>query len=101
MKFGSLQELIDLAHAVEERNMVVEKNREDFLTKHLKTSVATKWTMAKPNGGWTRILGGSDSTQTTSLNPTVTRGTDIKSTSNEKQSSTNSVSLSNSKTSDN
>lgn len=41
MKFGSLQEMLDLAHNVEERNLVAEKNREDFLSKHLKTAAAT------------------------------------------------------------
>lgn len=52
MRFGSLQKMMmDLAHNVEERNQVVEENREDFLSKHMKIVVATKWTVAKPNGG--------------------------------------------------
>lgn len=55
MKFGSLQELMDLAHSVEERNTVVERSTEDFLAKHLKTAVATKWNMAKPNGVGLRV----------------------------------------------
>lgn len=48
MRFGLLQEMMDLAHKVEERNMVVEHNREDFLSKHLKTAAATKWTVTRP-----------------------------------------------------
>lgn len=50
---------MDLANKIEECNWVVEKNREDFLSKHLKTVVAAKWAVENPNGGWARILGGS------------------------------------------
>lgn len=83
MRFGSLQEMMNLAHNVEERNLIVEKNMDDMLSKHLKTAVATKWTMAKPNGGWTRILGGTDPTRSTTLNPSIPKATDTKNAAGE------------------
>lgn len=97
MKFGSLQELMDLAHNVEERNIVVEKNREDFLAKHLKTAIATKWNMAKPNGGWTWISGGLDPVHTTTYNLSMTKAVESKPVVNEKQSTNIFVSLNHSK----
>lgn len=63
MLFGSLQELMDLAHKVEDRNLVAESNIEDFLSRHLKTEASTKWTVSKPNSGWTRVSTWSAPTQ--------------------------------------
>lgn len=91
MKFSSLKEMMDLAHNVEERNMVIEKNRENYLSKHLKTVVATKWNVAKSNGGWTRTLGGSDLTRTTSFNSSSTKKSETKALAGEKHSMTSSV----------
>lgn len=55
-----LQEMMDLAHKIEERNLVVEKIREDFLSKHLKNAMATKWTVTKPNESWTGAQAGQN-----------------------------------------
>lgn len=90
MKFGSLQEMMDLAHKVEERNMVVERKREDYLSKHLKTAVATKWTVAKSNRCWTQVSSGLEPTRTTTIN--AIKGTESKGTAGEKQSTNSSVS---------
>lgn len=93
MKFGSLQEMMDLAHNVEERNLVVEKNR-DFLSKHLKTAATTKWTVGKPNMDWTRIsgTGGSDPFRATIYNPVSSRNTNSKTQTAEKQNTQSSAS---------
>lgn len=52
---GSLEDLMGLAQRVEERNQLLEHNREDFLARYLKTAVQTKWNGVK--APWTRLAG--------------------------------------------
>lgn len=73
------------------------------MSKHLKTALATKWTVGKPNNGWTRISGGPESTRTTTYNPTsynpiAAKGNEAKSTTTKKQSVVRSVSATSNKT---
>lgn len=69
MRIGLLQDLMDSAHGLEERNAILDKAWEDFLSRHLKIAAVTKWTVTKPNAGWTRISGAPKSVRTTTLNP--------------------------------
>lgn len=48
MRIGSLQDLMDTAHGLKEKNAILDKAREDVLSKHLKTAAATKWLVTMP-----------------------------------------------------
>lgn len=69
VEVGLLKQLMGLAHKIEERNVVLEKtlekDQEEFLNKHLKVMIATKF--GGPKGTWIRVSGHPEPVCTQSL----------------------------------